>query len=367
MSFIQRFLLGNRVEDDLRVGLFLKNDGTVWLRNPDGSETQVADGGGGSFPPPQWTVGTHGELEIDFSDDPDADYTGLVLKMAAAFDGFKFLQFLANNDDELYSLLAGDQTLFTINLGGVEGTSIQAGWNGVYGWLLNIINGWLLCTSPANTPYRNILEADFGGTGATLDLTFDAAVISFLSVQAADTGATITFVDPGEADQPLSVATDGSNITVSLATDGGGAITTMASEISALINSDPDASAVVTETMSGDDAVLTAVAQTHLTGGLQPAQAWGVAPGGQEWKTAMQPPSDDAVATSQVLEWFDDTVGAIAARFKAKDSGATVYLGQLVALLDDGTIKLPNLPTSDPAVADQLWNDTGTLKVSAGP
>lgn len=45
MSFIQRFLLGNRVDDDLQVGLFLKNDGTVWLRNPDGSETQITGGG----------------------------------------------------------------------------------------------------------------------------------------------------------------------------------------------------------------------------------------------------------------------------------------------------------------------------------
>lgn len=46
MSFVQRFLLGNRTEDNLEVGLFLKNDGTVWLRNPDGSETQVTGGGG---------------------------------------------------------------------------------------------------------------------------------------------------------------------------------------------------------------------------------------------------------------------------------------------------------------------------------
>jgi hypothetical protein len=29
-------------------------------------------------------------------------------------------------------------------------------------------------------------------------------------------------------------------------------------------------------------------------------------------------------------------------------------------------IKMSNLPTSDPAVAGQLWNDSGTLKVSAG-
>jgi hypothetical protein len=32
------------------------------------------------------------------------------------------------------------------------------------------------------------------------------------------------------------------------------------------------------------------------------------------------------------------------------------------------TIKvlMPNLPTSDPSVSGQLWNDSGTLKVSAG-
>lgn len=50
MSLIQRFLLGNRAEDDLQVGLFLKNDGTVWLRNPDGTETQLPGGGGGGLP-----------------------------------------------------------------------------------------------------------------------------------------------------------------------------------------------------------------------------------------------------------------------------------------------------------------------------
>jgi hypothetical protein len=32
----------------------------------------------------------------------------------------------------------------------------------------------------------------------------------------------------------------------------------------------------------------------------------------------------------------------------------------------DGAIRMPGLPTADPAVAGQLWNDAGTLKVSAG-
>ena len=36
------------------------------------------------------------------------------------------------------------------------------------------------------------------------------------------------------------------------------------------------------------------------------------------------------------------------------------------ATIDGGTVILPNLPTSDPVVAGQLWNDAGTLKVSAG-
>lgn len=29
-------------------------------------------------------------------------------------------------------------------------------------------------------------------------------------------------------------------------------------------------------------------------------------------------------------------------------------------------VEMPNLPTSDPAVAGRLWNDAGTVKVSAG-
>ncbi len=35
-------------------------------------------------------------------------------------------------------------------------------------------------------------------------------------------------------------------------------------------------------------------------------------------------------------------------------------------LTASGTVTLSGLPTADPAVAGQLWNDTGTLKVSAG-
>mgnify|MGYP007090096640 CR=1 FL=1 len=35
-------------------------------------------------------------------------------------------------------------------------------------------------------------------------------------------------------------------------------------------------------------------------------------------------------------------------------------------LTSNGAVILQNLPTTDPTVKGQLWNDTGTLKVSAG-
>jgi hypothetical protein len=34
--------------------------------------------------------------------------------------------------------------------------------------------------------------------------------------------------------------------------------------------------------------------------------------------------------------------------------------------IDGAILSIPNLPTSDPAAAGRLWNDGGTLKVSAG-
>lgn len=46
---------------------------------------------------------------------------------------------------------------------------------------------------------------------------------------------------------------------------------------------------------------------------------------------------------------------------KAKDetiSGNKTWSGD--------TLLMSNLPTSDPKVKNQLWNDSGTLKVSAG-
>jgi hypothetical protein len=56
----------------------------------------------------------------------------------------------------------------------------------------------------------------------------------------------------------------------------------------------------------------------------------------------------------------DSTTGAVTV--DAIFASATI----ITDLTASGIVKFTGLPTSDPAVAGQLWNDTGTLKVSAG-
>jgi len=50
--------------------------------------------------------------------------------------------------------------------------------------------------------------------------------------------------------------------------------------------------------------------------------------------------------------------------------GTTPYLtldgGDVSTIVNTVKVLMPNLPTSDPSVAGQLWNDSGTLKISAG-
>jgi len=57
----------------------------------------------------------------------------------------------------------------------------------------------------------------------------------------------------------------------------------------------------------------------------------------------------------------------------ASDNGSggdTIYLtldgGDVSTIVHTIKVLMPNLPTSDPSVAGQLYTDSGTLKVSAG-
>lgn len=86
---------------------------------------------------------------------------------------------------------------------------------------------------------------------------------------------TIEYVDPSDAEIPLSVAVAGSAIVVTLETDDQEAIVTTAADILAAIEADEDADALVTvaidtaDSGSGDDGsgVVTAMEATALEGG----------------------------------------------------------------------------------------------------
>jgi len=48
------------------------------------------------------------------------------------------------------------------------------------------------------------------------------------------------------------------------------------------------------------------------------------------------------------------------------DNTVSIGNGDVTATHINGNLILPDIPTSDPGVANALWSDSGTLKVSSG-
>jgi flagellin len=96
------------------------------------------------------------------------------------------------------------------------------------------------------------------GTLEGVDFAAKTAGVAGNSIQ-------IEFVDPSGNDAELSVSVSGNTITVNLATDGSGDITSTVEEIVAAINTDTDASALVTASGAGTDPVTAGT--TNLAGG----------------------------------------------------------------------------------------------------
>ena len=102
--------------------------------------------------------------------------------------------------------------------------------------------------------------------------------------------------------------------------------------------------------------------------------------------------TDTQTLTNKTIDGDDNTVQDLpltaikteagdASKFLERDgsgipqSGKAVPTGDVVGTSDtqtltnkthDGALTLTSLPTSDPTVAGQVWNDNGTLKISAG-
>ena len=65
-----------------------------------------------------------------------------------------------------------------------------------------------------------------------------------------------------------------------------------------------------------------------------------------------------------ILAAMNEGEGDYSVEIQLTDKGIT--LDPDYNMLGEGYLKILNLPTSDPGVQGALWNDNGTLKISAG-
>lgn len=292
MSLIQRFLLGNRVEDDLQVGLFLKNDGTVWLRNPDGSETQLPGGGGGSFPPAGWY--------------PNSEDDGSLLLVGGE------LQLTGGHASHTFQ--TGDAiATFVAQATGVPGTAISV-------LLQGLTDDEALSVTVVGNAITVTLETSGGEFVSTAQNIADAvaaddAASALVSVVVDNDG-----VIDGQAAHSLKLA-DGfivdSSGTVTI-TNGG-----------------------VTLTLAGNGGVtidIEGVSDADLFRAANPeAGAWGLTKNGLEYFQVFDAGVDDGdVSNSQRVQWFDDTSGSPAIHFKERDVDGNLHSGRAASYNDSG-------------------------------
>lgn len=100
-----------------------------------------------------------------------------------------------------------------------------------------------------------------------------------------------------------------------------------------------------------------------LTGGNESGFRDGTAFSGMFFHTA-----GTRIMSAARLELKIDTDGTSTdSKLMVTKDSALIGAGTvLLEVREDGSLYAPNLPTSDPAEAGVIWNDSGTLKVSAG-
>lgn len=137
--------------------------------------------------------------------------------------------------------------------------------------------------SPGGTVLIDI-QAPSNGNGAQFAFTVAPETITFVAAIGGAAGNTlgysITLVDPGAPNVPLSVAVVGNAVTVTLQTDGASAIISTFADVQAISNSTPAVQAVMYALLSGSNplTVITALATSALAGGVNgtPVTIYGI-------------------------------------------------------------------------------------------
>ncbi|MEV0154910.1 M14 family zinc carboxypeptidase [Micromonospora sp. NPDC050686] len=115
--------------------------------------------------------------------------------------------------------------------------------------------------------YRRQAQAQFGTASASIVYVSSKAYGS-----AGGNDLTVSLVNPGAANAPLTVGVAGTNVTVSLATNGAGTITTTAAQVVAAVNGNADAAKLLTASTYRGNAgagVVAAAGVTRLTDNLK--------------------------------------------------------------------------------------------------
>lgn len=249
------------------------------------------------------------------------------------------------------------------------------------GWSANSDGqGQLRLVSTADTP----LAIVNGNQAATAKFQNADAIIEFDAAASGLAGELISVALEGLADdEPLSVSVAGNAISIVLEAVAGEIVST-AQDVADLINGDPDASALVSASVVNDGVLATTGEQfltlptaftvasdgtvsaggiaitfgnTQLllgTGGVaisisgtsdadlfragpDDGGAWGLTKHGLEYFQAFDAGIDDGdVGDGERMQWFDDTSGDPAFRFKERDVDGTLHSGRAAAYDDAG-------------------------------
>lgn len=135
---------------------------------------------------------------------------------------------------------------------------------------INITNNTFIIRFNSDENWSNITLTSGNKALLTHDSSNGNGDVIYTAVNAGENSNSIqvAHIDPGSADQSLSIDVSENDITINLATDSESAVTSTALDVETVVNADPNASALVVAVKEGDGSgVVLTVSLINLVGG----------------------------------------------------------------------------------------------------
>lgn len=340
MSLVREFLKSFREVDTSEPGLFQKEDGTVWLRNPDQSETQLPGGGGGSFT--GWTEDAANPANVD-SNGGNLDVGSLIADASAANLGDPSRQFWISilNSQLDTSGSGGFPPAFFDILGNFVITGLgtsEIGPLGSFGMRRNLDgSGASMQVSGASLSVTTTLDS-IGRAWQATHLYYGGGSYDVRIVPITPNGHIYGTSDTGLSGGSEPVwPTDGSTVVDGALTWTDFGLGTITPPL------------YVVGPRSNDGAIYPPVHIAEFWAAYdKPQPAWGLGASGEEILWATTSPADADVATGSRAQTYDDTINAPRLLIKERDSAGTLFNRIAAVLIDDASafagISKPTVP-----------------------